>query len=299
MSIVVTQSVLTGLQVKEAMRRHVVRVSKATAIGNAINYFIKHKVNSVLTIDEKGDPAGVVSKTDIMGAYYAALPLDTPLEMIMAAPPLYCHPDDPLTESLEEMRRRRIYRLYVHEAGDGQVVGALAYPDIVGLLHRYCYSCDRSLHQRSRDTDKRGAVHLRVRDVMTPSVTTFLANDSLLTIMEGLSMYRFGAVLITDENQTPRGVVSKTDLVLAYKHGLSSDKTAAEIMGTPIRACPSNAYLEDAIRQMIFAEIQRLFVSDPDTNQMVGVLSLSDAARLRSGSCQACVSSRIKVEENS
>ncbi len=43
MSIVVSQSVLTGLQVKDAMRRHVVRVSQQTAIGNAINYFIKHK----------------------------------------------------------------------------------------------------------------------------------------------------------------------------------------------------------------------------------------------------------------
>ncbi len=49
---------------------------------------------------------------------------------------------------------------------------------------------------------------------------------------------------------------------------------------------------------MIYAEIQRLFVSHPDTGQIVGVLSLSDAARLRSGSCQACVSSRIKVEED-
>ena len=35
-------------------------------------------------------------------------------------------------------------------------------------------------------------------------------------VMEGLSAYRFGAVLITDENGRPTGVVSKTDLILAY-----------------------------------------------------------------------------------
>ncbi len=47
---------------------------------------------------------------------------------------------------------------------------------------------------------------------------------------------------------------------------------------------------------MIFAEVHRLFVYRKDPKKMVGVLSLSDAARLRSGSCQACVSSRIKIE---
>ena len=296
MSIVVTQSVLTGLNVKVAMRRHVVRVSQAAAIGNAINDFIKHKVNAVLTVDVQDQPAGVVSKTDIMGAYYAGLPIDTPLEAIMVSPPIYCRPDEGLDEALATMRSLAIYRLYVREAADGPVVGALAYPDIVGLLYRYCHDCDRSLHRRGEAVNSPPGAHFRVRDVMTPAVAAFRVNDTLQTVMEGLSSYRFGAVLITDSAQRPSGVVSKTDLMLAYKHGLSAQCPAGEIMGRPVQACAADDYLEDAIRQMIKAEVHRLFVYRKKGEQMVGVFSLSDAARLRSGSCQACVSSRIKVE---
>jgi len=48
---------------------------------------------------------------------------------------------------------------------------------------------------------------------------------------------------------------------------------------------------------MVMADIHRLFVHEDEPSNIVGVLSLSDAARVRSGSCYACVSSRIKVED--
>ena len=296
MSIVVTQSVLTDLSVKEAMRRQVVRVPQTAPVGNAINDFIKHKVNSVLVVNGDDQPAGVASKTDIMGAYYADLPIDTALEAIMVSPPIYCRPDVGLDKALATLRSLGIYRLYVRDGDDGPVVGALAYPDIVGLLYRYCHGCDRSLHRRGGKAASTPGAHFRVRDVMTPSVVTCKAGDSLQSVMEGLSSYRFGAVLIVDNADRALGVVSKTDLMLAYKHGLSAQQPASDIMGAPVQACATDDYLVDAIRQMITAEIQRLFVYREGAEQMAGVLSLSDAARLRSGSCQACVSSRIKVE---
>ena len=42
--------------------------------------------------------------------------------------------------------------------------------------------------------------------------------------------------------------------------------------------------------------LHRLFVQQARPEDIVGVFSLSDAARIRSGSCQACMSSRIKEE---
>ncbi len=66
------------------------------------------------------------------------------------------------------------------------------------------------------------ALRFRVRDVMTPSVTSFSDQNSLAEIMEGLSVNRFGAVLIRDDNSVPVGVISKTDLILAYKRGIRS-----------------------------------------------------------------------------
>ena len=295
MAIIVARSVLTGLTVKDAMRRQFVRLPQTMSIDHSINYLIKHKANALMTLDEKGQPAGVASKTDIMGAYYADLPIGSPLSDIMVAPPLFCCRDDSLDTALEKMRTLGVYRLYVRDPA-GEVVGALAYPDMVGLLYRYCHTCEFSRHLRGpAEASDDPVSRLTVREVMTDQVVAAADSDPLTAVMEQLSMYRFGAMLIESADHLPVGVVSKTDLILAYKHGLPADTPARRIMTSPVRACLRDDYLEDAIQQMIFAGIHRMFVKHGPADTIAGVLSLSDAARIRSGSCQACVSSRIKV----
>ena len=57
--------------------------------------------------------------------------------------------------------------------------------------------------------------------------------------------------------------------------------------------------LEDAIKIMVVTDVHRLFVRGTDTEDLAGVISLSDMARIRSGSCSACISSRIRIDEKS
>ncbi len=289
------KTILTDLTVKEAMRRQVIQLHQDAGLDRCIARFIKYKVNALLITGAGEKPAGVVSKTDIMGAYYAGLPLELPAGDIMISPPLYCGPEETLETALERMREHGVYRLFVRASDAEPVKGTLAYPDIVGLLYKFCNECRYSKVNR-----KQGSAEERprftVKEVMTPSVQSCRVSDTLTDIMEGLSAYRFGAVLIRDDRDRPAGVVSKSDLVLAYKHGVDPSAEARTIMSSPVRVCDEADYLETAIRTLIFSQIQRIFVCRDDPEQVVGVLSLSDAARIRSGSCQACVSSRIKVD---
>jgi CBS domain-containing protein len=133
---------------------------------------------------------------------------------------------------------------------------------------------------------------------MTAGVKSLPTDAALTTVMEALSTYRFGAMLITDHNGRPAGVISKTDLALTYKHGVSPSVAAHEVMTSPVHTCDADALLEDAIKKMILADIHRLFVHEGDENSLIGVLSLTDAARARSCSCHGCLSSRIKVEDH-
>jgi signal-transduction protein with cAMP-binding, CBS, and nucleotidyltransferase domain len=55
--------------------------------------------------------------------------------------------------------------------------------------------------------------------------------------------------------------------------------------------------LENAVSEMMHNRVSRLFIHEPGSQDIIGVLSLSDAARVRSGSCLACTSARIKVEK--
>jgi CBS domain-containing protein len=280
------------------MRRQRIELPQSASIDAGIGTLIKYKVSALLSTDEDRRPVGVVSKTDIMGAYYAGLSSDAPLSHIMSSPPLFCRPDATLEAALETMRTRRIYRLFVREDASAPIVGTLAYPDIVGLLYRFCHGCEYSKYERLRR--KQGddpIVRYSVKEVMTPSVQSVEKKDTLNRAMEELSAYRFGALLITDGGQRPCGVISKTDLVLAYRHGVAPQVKAESVMSSPVRTCSESQLLEDAIRTMILADVHRLFVHRQSPANIVGVLSLTDAARIRSGSCHACVSSRIKVDE--
>jgi CBS domain-containing protein len=229
-----------------------------------------------------------------MGAYYAGLSLDLPLESIMVGPPLYCHPNDPLEKSLESMNSGGIHRLYV-TCDDGKSIGGvLAYPDIVGLLYRLCRKCKRNLTFRKKDeTPDSGEEHIRAKEIMSVSVKAHGTHETLFDIMETLSAYRFGAVLIRNSQKMPVGVVSKTDLIIAYRHGVSGDMPAETIMNSPVRTCRDHDLLVKIIQQMIISDVHRLFVHTEDSSDIVGVVSLTDAALARSGSCRACIASRF------
>jgi predicted transcriptional regulator len=290
------KNTLSGLVVAQAMRRQIVQLAQGTPIANSINALIKYKVNALLATDRSGEPIGVLSKTDIMGAYYAGLSIDTAVQEIMSRPPLFCSPGGGLDEALEMMKDHRVYRLYVKESASRAVIGALAYPDIVGLLYQYCHTCEYSHFKQKNKLKPDSIKRFLVKEMMTPEVKFLHGDDSLLEVMEELSMYRFGAVLIKDRIDQPCGVISKTDLVLAYKHGIDAQAPAQTIMSSPVQDCGAHELLEDAIRKMIFSDVHRLFVYLSDPSAIVGVLSLSDAARVRSGSCHACISTRVKLD---
>lgn len=284
------RSVLSGMRVNETMRRQVARLPVGQTLAKAINHMIRFKISAVLVTDDNGRPEGVVSKTDIIGAYYAGLPVETALGDIMTGPPLFCYPDDALESALDIMQQNGIHRLYVRGSDENTTIGTLAYPDIVGQIYRFCRVCSKGVRKKGMTADGNQA---RVKDAMRKSVISFQQDDMLATIIEALSAKGPGAVLITEIGERPVGVISRTDLIIAYNHGIPTETAAGSIMSTPVHACSSSDILIDALRQILVRDIQRLFVYDSSPEQITGVLSLSDAARFRSGTCKACMPSRV------
>jgi CBS domain-containing protein len=295
MPVIDPKNMLSELTVRETMRRIAVSIPAETSIEQAIRCAIKNKINAILTTDEKLEPLGVVSKTDLMSAYYAGFPIHLPVRLIMSSPPLYCSVDYTLDRALRMMREHRVHRLYVRSKWPEQGTGVIAYPDIVGLLYRYCHKCERNLRRQKLPADIVEVDLLKVREIMTMTVKTMNEDESLMHVMEGLSANRFGALLITGRHGKPEGVISKSDLILAYKHGVPVSECAKAVMRAPVRSCSQEDELAQAIRKMIFCDIQRFFVYRENPDEIVGVLTLSDAAQARSGSCRACISSRIAV----
>ncbi len=295
MPVVETLGVFKGISVAKAMRRQVVSLPATADIGQGIRVMIRYKANAVLLTDN-GIPCGVVSKMDLLGAYYGEIPSDLALGDVMGSQPIACFPDDLVEDALEIMAAAGVHRLYVTGANREEVIGTVSYSDIVGLMYRYCRACERgTAKRRLKLSEIDSSARLQVKDVMTQEILACGDKDSLFTVLETLTSHHMGAVLIQDEAASSVGVISKTDLILTYHHGVSLQTEARQIMSTPVYSVPAETRLSMAIQQMLIRDVQRLFVHcDASRPHLIeGVLALSDSARFRSGSCRACTAGRI------
>ena len=288
---------LARLRAKDVMRRQVVRLQGNETAEKGIDRMFDYGIDTLLVVDRKELPMGVVTKTDIVAAYHRGLPADTPLRKVMGGrSPVFCDPDEPLETALDRMREYGIHSLFVTGTAPGRVGGVIVFPDVANFLYRHCRDCRRG------DTGKerlKGVIRgLKAEEMMTGDTHSFPPETPLSTLMEGMADYRPGAVLLTDHLGIHRGVLSKADLMLAFRHGIPTATPAKIIMSPYVVTCGEHESLENAIRQMIFAQIQRIFIYSDDPETIVGVLSLADAVRLRSGTCKACVSSCVRVERS-
>ncbi len=287
-----TRNVVQGITVREAMQRQVVQLPAKTPIRHCISHIIKFKANAVMVTDPDDKPQGVVSKTDIMGAFYAGIPVDTRISDIMVGPPYVCSAEDNLETAIDQMQTLGIHQIYVQSVTAKDIEGQVAYSDIVGLLYRYCRRCVKSGRCAKMFADK-GIPRLIAADVMTYNVTSCDGVLPITEVIEILSARKLGAILVTNKGDSSLGIVSKTDLLLAYIRDTRLDAPAHTIMNSPVTCCQADILLSDAIQQMLLYDIQRIFVTDENNGPVTGVLSLSDATRFRSGTCRACGAGRI------
>jgi CBS domain-containing protein len=283
------ESTLAGLKVRDAMERQFVEFTFDDPVCEAISSMIRYRADAVLVSDALPEVQGVVTKTDLMSAYYACFPPNTPLGDITSAAPFFCTEETLLESALEMMEDLGVHQLFVREAQDGKVTGVLAYGDIVDLMYRFCCECRRyHTSQEASPCHELDVQRFRVREVMTGKVVRFSEEGSLYDLMETLSVHEFWGLFMEDEQKRPSGVVSKTDLILAYMRGVAPETRAREIMSPRIHTCAKDSLLSEAIALMISREVHRVFVHDQAPDYIVGVLSCTDAARRRSASCRTC-----------
>jgi len=153
----------------------------------------------------------------------------------------------------------------------------------------------RSCSKSGRMPEKLKALDLPrliVKDVMTRQISSCVDDDTIQTGIETLMEIKSSAILVTDINQYPVGVLSKTDLNRAFAHCVPLVDSVSKIMGRPIVTCSPFDTLLDTLQKMLLLNLKRLFVVEPEDGKATGVLSLSDAARFRSGTCRACSATR-------
>ena len=126
---------------------------------------------------------------------------------------------------------------------------------------------------------------MKVADVMTPRVFSVVADAPVSAAVEYMADSHVSALAVTDDHGRLLGLVSTSDVLRAASE--AGDRAAreqlfeatrvAEIMtARPLRIGP-DADVREAARQMLYADVHRLFVASE--GELVGVISTTDLTR--------------------
>ena len=119
---------------------------------------------------------------------------------------------------------------------------------------------------------------MKVRDIMTPSVSSVQFTDSIANVAQAMADFDVGALPVL-EGRKLVGIVTDRDVaVRAVAAGINVERPITSIMSDPVITCGPDAEIEDALETMSDEQIRRLPVCDGD-GDVVGIVALADAAR--------------------
>jgi CBS domain-containing protein len=121
---------------------------------------------------------------------------------------------------------------------------------------------------------------MNTADIMTKSVSTCNATDSLNHSAQLMWDQRCGCLPVLDQSGRVVGMLTDRDVCMAaYTQGRRLDDITVGIaMSRPVRTCPPTATIEEAEDLMMAHAVRRLVVVDA-SGQILGLVSIDDIAR--------------------
>jgi CBS domain-containing protein len=126
---------------------------------------------------------------------------------------------------------------------------------------------------------------MQVADLMQKEVKTVGPESTVADVVLTLSDAHVSALPVVDRTGRMLGVVSSSDILSAEAEADDAGTRAVLLDETPVRdimtprplTVAPDADIREAARQMLYADVHRLFVAEGD--QLIGVISSTDIVR--------------------
>ena len=126
---------------------------------------------------------------------------------------------------------------------------------------------------------------MKVAELMQPNVRTISSEARVAEVVVSLADAHISGLPVVDKGGRILGVVSATDVLTAEAEAetltmgrdLMEETSVREIMTPRPYTVAPDEDVREAARQMLYAEVHRLFVAEGD--RLVGVISTTDIVR--------------------
>jgi CBS domain-containing protein len=123
-------------KVREWMHRGVISCRRDTPVEEVAKTMEVKDISALVVVDDQGDAAGVISRTDLVNARFIQPYLKhwrgMTAEHLMSKPVISISPDTTIDEAVRRLHEKRIHRLVVVEESAGHIraVGILSLTDL-------------------------------------------------------------------------------------------------------------------------------------------------------------------------
>ena len=118
-----------------------------------------------------------------------------------------------------------------------------------------------------------------IQDIMTRDVQSIAPQETVQRAAQLMDELNVGAIPVLDGDRLVGMITDRDITVRATAAGLAPNSTpVGDIMSTDVRTCAPHQEVDEVLEQMGDVQIRRVPVIDPQSQQVVGIVSLGDMA---------------------
>ena len=117
----------------------------------------------------------------------------------------------------------------------------------------------------------------RVKDLMTKEIISINSDDSVIAASETMIHYNIGCVVVYDDKK-PIGIITERDIVKKVIDNCKElcDVPASDIASKDLITITPRETIRNALIIMHKNRIKRILVVDPDTQDLLGIITTRD-----------------------
>ncbi|MDD3043231.1 MAG: CBS domain-containing protein [Methanosarcinaceae archaeon] len=275
------------MNVTDIMSSPVYVVTTDEPVSHARNLMLKHKISTLLVLDE-GKMVGIVTKSDISDRLAQAEPLwrrrpidQIPIKLMMTESVITIYPEASISQAVSLMLENNVHDIPVVKK---DVVGIVTRTDIV-----------RYVAEKAKDID------IKVSGLMTKEIVFVHRHHTINHIIDEMNKNEIERVIVKNDLGKAVGIVSRRELAfnqitdnegklsmknikMARKPTSGGQKTyryikevpliAEDIMTSPVLLIGIEENVKEAAKKMIEENLTALSVTNGE--EIVGIISRTD-----------------------
>lgn len=270
-------TILEDLMYKEFMT-----VDNTKTLEDAIKIMDKNHQGVVVAVDGK-IPYGVITERDILHIIHQRIDQSKLIKEIFSFnPPITINKKRTIDYALHILIDHGIRRLVVVD-DFGNFQGVVTQDILVRNLEGNSFKTD-ILISNLLDLNRK--------------LITLPENETIYTAFDTMSKNKIGSIIATNTKGEAVGIFTEKDAVIIANRKTSTSLFISTVMSTPIISMRSNSAVKDVIEMMSKNKINRMIITDADTNRPINIVSMRDIAQNLKGNYGQLLESKLKNIKN-